>query len=241
MSETANEPKPRLPMNKLLVRILAASVMAPITIFLILWGHAPFVILITLGAFIALYEWVGLSYHSRYKIPLLALGCFYVALSGGSYIFMRFAFDQGAWLTLTVMVCVWASDIAAYFTGKAFGGRKLAPKISPNKTWAGFGGAVAGFGAALVVMFLLGVVLDSDTFHSNTHYPPTKIFFVFVAGSLLGAVAQGGDLLISLLKRHAGAKDSGKLIPGHGGLLDRIDALMLAIPAFLILCMVAVR
>jgi phosphatidate cytidylyltransferase len=228
-------------MNKLLVRVLAASVMAPVTIFLILWGHAPFVVLITIGAFIALYEWVGLTYNDKHRLPLLVIGCFYVALSGGSYIFMRFAFDQGAWLTLTVMVCIWASDSAAYFTGKAFGGRKLAPLISPNKTWSGFGGAMAGFGAMLVIMFLLGVVLESDTFHSNAHIPPTRIIPVFLAGCVLGAVAQGGDLLISLLKRRVGAKDSGKLIPGHGGLLDRIDALMLAIPAFLILCMVAVR
>ena len=115
------------------------------------------------------------------------------------------------------MMCVWASDIGAYFTGKRLKGPKMAPKISPNKTWAGFLGA----------MFFGGLTLWAMSFFVQAGIPGGLLF---LSGSVFGAVGQAGDLLVSILKRQAGTKDTGNLIPGHGGLLDRIDSLLLVIP-----------
>jgi phosphatidate cytidylyltransferase len=108
----------------------------------------------------------------------------------------------------------------------------MAPVLSPNKTWAGFAGSVASCGLALVILLMAGHYLKPWL---DTHIGLENNDFgaVFLAGCLFGAVGQAGDLFISLYKRRAGAKDSGTLIPGHGGLLDRIDALLLVTPVFL--------
>lgn len=127
---------------------------------------------------------------------------------------------DGRWWTLLALVLVWAADTGAYFSGRAFGRRKLAPRISPGKTWAGVYGALcagalvaAGFGwllqargASLAGLVLLGLCT--------------------VVASIVG------DLLESLMKRHADIKDSGALFPGHGGLLDRLDSVFAALPVF---------
>lgn len=121
------------------------------------------------------------------------------------------------WLTLSVFVVVWASDTLAYYTGRAFGKRPLAPRVSPKKTIEGALGGVLG--AFLGVALLKGLALPSlDWPH------------VAVLALLGGVVSPLGDLAESRLKRAAGVKDSGTLLPGHGGLLDRFDALIVAAP-----------
>ena len=121
-----------------------------------------------------------------------------------------------AWSVL-VIVATWAGDTVAYLAGRSIGGRKLAPRISPNKTVAG---AIAGLiGSASVG------AMAFDAFGLGTPW------FGFVAGALIGLAGQLGDLAESFLKRQAGVKDSGSSIPGHGGLLDRIDAQLFAFPA----------
>jgi phosphatidate cytidylyltransferase len=123
-------------------------------------------------------------------------------------------------MVLFVMVLIWVADSAAYFAGRQFGRRKLASRVSPGKSWEG----VAG-GLLAVVCLAVGVALASD--HSM------RMSAVFVALSLVVAVASVlGDLIESLFKRRAGVKDSGTLIPGHGGVLDRIDSLTAAGPCF---------
>lgn len=126
-----------------------------------------------------------------------------------------------AWV-LHGLLLVWAADTFAFFAGRRFGGAKLAPRISPNKTWAGFFGGL--FGVVLLAMVMapvLGVAV--------AQLP------VFVIASLLAGLASVvGDLYESLIKRQAGAKDSGTLLPGHGGVLDRIDSLLAALPVFVI-------
>jgi phosphatidate cytidylyltransferase len=130
---------------------------------------------------------------------------------------------QGWLSVLTLLLIVWIADTAAYFTGKAFGRRKLAPSISPNKTWEGAVGGVVGaslFGAACSQL--------------------TGTFFVMLSGgmswraflltALIAAVSVAGDLYESLLKRQADVKDSSQLLPGHGGVLDRVDALLPSLP-----------
>jgi phosphatidate cytidylyltransferase len=124
-----------------------------------------------------------------------------------------------AWLLIALAV-VWAADSGAYFAGRKFGKRKLSPRISPNKTVEGMaGGAIAGVAVALIGAPLAGADLAQ-----------------LPAVALVAAIAVGfsvvGDLFESLLKRHVGAKDSGDLIPGHGGILDRIDGVLAALPVF---------
>jgi len=122
---------------------------------------------------------------------------------------------QGPALLLFAMVIVWVSDTAAYFAGRAIGKHPFAPKLSPNKTWEG---AVAGFLAPLVVAF---------AFMPWVNVALSDLLAMAALGNIAGQV---GDLLESGYKRSAGIKDSGTLLPGHGGVLDRIDALILAIP-----------
>ncbi|MBR0565233.1 phosphatidate cytidylyltransferase [Azoarcus sp. L1K30] len=125
------------------------------------------------------------------------------------------------WFLLGIMAMVWVADIAAYFSGRAFGRRKLAPAISPGKTWEGAFGATVG-----VIVFGYAVLALSGG--SGLAWP----YYLFALPLLLGftAVSIIGDLFESLLKRQAGLKDSGTILPGHGGILDRIDSLTSTLP-----------
>lgn len=125
------------------------------------------------------------------------------------------------WLLLGAMALVWIADIAAYFVGRAFGRHKLAPLISPGKTWEGAAGAVAGVLIAGVVVFALA---------RPAHVPLQWLLALLPVLVVLTAMSIAGDLFESLLKRQAGVKDSGSLLPGHGGILDRIDSLTSTLP-----------
>ncbi|UYY59034.1 phosphatidate cytidylyltransferase [Sphingomonas sp. S2-65] len=156
--------------------------------------------------------------------PRLAGGILYVGLPILALLMLRERAEQGLLLTFWAMALVWACDTGAYFAGRAIGGPKLAPRISPNKTWAGFiGGVIAGtvFAFVLVRLFDLPAALA-------------------LATPVLGAFSQAGDLYESYLKRQAGVKDSSNLLPGHGGVLDRLDGLVFAAPiAALLVLLVA--
>ncbi len=125
----------------------------------------------------------------------------------------------GAWWLLYVMILVWGADSGAYMFGKLFGKHKLAPKVSPGKTWQGF---IGGLLTAAIISWLFG------------RYAPLNVVpTTLLACSVLAALASVlGDLTESMFKREAGIKDSGHLIPGHGGILDRIDSLTAAVPVF---------
>jgi phosphatidate cytidylyltransferase len=138
--------------------------------------------------------------------------------------------ENGTALLLFLFVCVWSGDVAALYIGKRFGRHKFAPRLSPNKTWEG---ALASVLASCI--FGMAVILLGDWFtQQNSSFTrlhttePSWVFLILAAG--LNAAAQFGDLLESALKRGAGMKDSGTLLPGHGGILDRIDALLVAAP-----------
>lgn len=143
---------------------------------------------------------------------MLGTGALYVGLPVLALLLLR-GQEQGLLLAFWAMALVWACDIGAYFAGRALGGPKLLPAVSPNKTWAGFFGGVAA--AGLFALILIGFGLD---------------WRLAVATPLLAALAQGGDLYESWLKRRAGVKDSGNLLPGHGGVLDRLDGLVPVAP-----------
>ncbi|MEE2917235.1 phosphatidate cytidylyltransferase [Sphingomonas ginsenosidimutans] len=147
------------------------------------------------------------------RLPRLALGVAYCGLPVLALVFLRRQ-DDGLLYAFWAMALVWACDIGAFFAGRSIGGPKLAPRLSPNKTWAGLGGGVIAAGA-------LGLLLWAEA-----GLP------ALLAGMspLLAVLAQAGDLYESWLKRVAGVKDSGNVLPGHGGVLDRIDGLVPVAP-----------
>jgi phosphatidate cytidylyltransferase len=145
-----------------------------------------------------------------------AFGVVYIGLPCVSLVWLRNGGEHGLQAVLWLLCTVWATDIMAYFVGRSVGGPRLAPAISPNKTWAGLAGGAAGAMAVGTAIPLPGV----GTLGAAT------------AALMVALVAQAGDLFESHLKRRAGVKDSGRLLPGHGGLLDRVDGLLFATPVF---------
>jgi phosphatidate cytidylyltransferase len=137
-------------------------------------------------------------------------------------------------LLLGVLGTVWISDTAAYFVGRRFGKRKLAPSISPGKTWEGVAGALAAVGIYALAWASLGGSDGIPAWPADARVAPAWILPVLLGLAVVGMV---GDLFESLIKRQAGVKDSGTLLPGHGGILDRFDApvamLPLAVLAFM--------
>jgi phosphatidate cytidylyltransferase len=153
------------------------------------------------------------------------LGVPYVGLPAMAFVILRGQTHAGMLTIMWLFVVVWAADICAYFAGRLIGGPKLAPRISPKKTWAGLWGAVAG---GLAAGFGMGYWVGS-----------THMIVLVVLGGLLAIVEQLGDLFESALKRHYGVKDSGRLIPGHGGILDRVDGLVAATLFLAVIALVA--
>jgi len=127
---------------------------------------------------------------------------------------------HGEYWILCLLLIVWAADVGGYFVGRHFGGRKLAPRISPSKTWSGFSG---GFALAIMVALVYTLTVPSLEAGAVT-------MMVIAAVAMLASV--GGDLFISIQKRSMGLKDTGTLLPGHGGILDRFDSLVSAAPFF---------
>jgi phosphatidate cytidylyltransferase len=133
--------------------------------------------------------------------------------------------SRSPWLVLAAMAIVWIADTAAYFSGRAFGRRKLAPEISPGKTWEGVYGALAA--VALYTFLLLTLAAPAGLANA---LDASVIAASIACALMITGISVIGDLFESLMKRHAGVKDSGNLLPGHGGVLDRIDALLAAMP-----------
>lgn len=217
--------------SSLRMRLASAVVLGPLTGLVIIWGGVPFLIFVGIALGIAAYEWLGLVKKLKFSFLHSILGAVYLAVTFGSFVFLRLGFEQGAWFALTAMLCVWAADIGAYFFGKIVGGAKMAPEISPKKTWSGLMGGMLCSGLFLLFMvfvspYIPALVTDVSLVRDN-------LIFVFVAGLVFGFIGQAGDLFVSFYKRQANIKDTGTLIPGHGGLLDRIDSIMLVMPVFL--------
>ena len=136
--------------------------------------------------------------------------------------------SNGPSLLIFLMCVVWAGDITALYTGRAWGRHKLAVKLSPNKTWEGAIGSLAGSLVAAGGLWSLAAWLE--TLNSARLSYPDEVWYWLALAAVVNVAAQVGDLAESALKRSAGVKDSGNLLPGHGGVLDRIDALLLAAP-----------
>ena len=241
------------------VRVLSALVLGPVVLAAVWAGGWAFHALLAVAALVAVGEWVNMVasdrmpesfWHSMLAMVvvmgvyalggalpaivvavalggivqasagrpgttwLLGLGIPYVAIGAAGLAWLRE--HPGLPLVLFCLLAVWATDIGAYAAGRAIGGPKLAPRISPKKTWAGL---IGGMAAAAV--FGLGVALLAGA---------AQPWLALLIGPLLAVVSQAGDLFESWVKRRYNVKDSSHLIPGHGGLLDRIDGLLVAAP-----------
>jgi phosphatidate cytidylyltransferase len=212
MSETtAPPPKPR---SDLGIRTLSGVVMLLVAAGAIWVGGLLFVVFLIAISVGLLFEWVQLvrkittSTHGR--VAWIIGGTIYIGTAAAIMAFIRDVEMTAALITLVGIVI--ATDTGAYFAGRAIGGPKIAPKISPSKTWAGL---VGGMFAAALFMAGFG------------YFQSGSFDFAFVAlSAFLAVVAQAGDFFESWMKRKAGVKDSGTLIPGHGGFLDRLDGLL---------------
>lgn len=168
---------------------------------------------------------VALVLKNGLRMGWLLTGIGYVAFPIAALWWVRAGEGGGLWL-LWIFLVVWATDVGGYFAGKGIGGPKLAPRISPKKTWAGL---IGGMALSALASYLMNLI-----------YPFTASpMGITLTAALLAVWAQVGDLLESGIKRHFGVKDSGGLIPGHGGLLDRVDGLVFVAPAVVLLFLVA--
>jgi phosphatidate cytidylyltransferase len=195
--------------NDLAIRFISAVAMAVVALMAAVVGGYPFALLVAAAATGLFYEWTRIV---RGWGAGWAIGGFFYALAPAlALLWIRDrSGEDGLALLLWVFLVTWATDIGAYFVGRSMGRRKLAPSLSPNKTVEGLWGGVAAaalFGAAWVWA---------------TGLNPTLLLLA----PLFALAAQGGDLFESGLKRRAGVKDSGTWLPGHGGLLDRLDGLI---------------
>jgi len=193
-------------------RVVSAAVLAPLALACLWLGGWAWRVLILLALLGMLDEW------RRLRLPggLGVAGAAWTVLAAAAFIWLRADPIVGRGNVLFVVVLVWLTDIGAYLAGRLIGGRRLAPRISPGKTWSGAAGgllaaALLGFGAGRAAGAAVAVSLS--------------------------VLAQLGDLAESAAKRRAGVKDSGTLIPGHGGLLDRLDGMLAAGPAAALLAL----
>lgn len=204
------------------VRVISGAVLATLVLILLWVGSFPFAFIVFLAALQMLREWDNMTENEDSMWGVA--GLFYVSVPCASIVWMRNLQienieNAGLYVVLYVLFCVWATDIGAYFSGRIIGGPKLAPSLSPNKTWAGLGGGMVAAG------------ITGGLCHLFSPYPTTVLSSI-IFGIVLAIAAQGGDLFESWIKRRAGVKDSSTLIPGHGGLLDRVDGLMFSVPLF---------
>ena len=193
----------------LVLRLLSAVVLGPLLLAAVWYGYPWIDLVAALATPVMIFEWTRLT---RGRPVLTGLAWLYTLAAVIALLWLRHQPALGRETLIWILVCIWATDIGAYFVGRAAGGARLAPRISPGKTWSGLIGGMAWAALASAIAgyaFGLGETIP-----------------LALIGAGLAVVGQVGDLLESAAKRRAGVKDSGRLIPGHGGLLDRVDGLI---------------
>jgi phosphatidate cytidylyltransferase len=193
------------PVSNLVLRIVSAAVLAPVAIGSAYLGGWPFAVFWGAAAIAVLWEWTKLVAGPGWIVAGIA----YAGVLLTAPMVLRHDAELGFLAMVLLFAIVWTTDILGFFAGRAIGGPKLLPAISPKKTWAG---ALAGAAGAMVV-----AVLVASLFGSFNRAAIAGIAL------LLSVVSQLGDLLESWVKRRFGAKDASQLIPGHGGVMDRLD------------------
>ena len=203
-------------MNKeFLKRSLSAIILLPLTLFFIFNGSILFNVFISFCLFISSYEWHLMSRKKKYYIP----GFFFLILSFYTT-YLLFDFDGNFNLFLIIILICISTDLGGYIFGKFFKGPKLT-KISPNKTYSGM---IGGYIISIININIFTSL--SFTFVSSFKISISLLIFTL----LISTISQIGDIIISYYKRLSNIKDTGNIIPGHGGLLDRIDGMIFAFP-----------
>jgi phosphatidate cytidylyltransferase len=205
--------------NALLVRVAEFGLV--LTFATLLAGLPPQLVFAVLAVTVVFAILLCLFGQSKVWLPI---GLAYAGVPAASLAFLRGDDGQGLYAIMFLFALVWSTDIFAYFVGRSLGGPKLAPKISPNKTWSGaVGGTAAAVAAGLGVASLTGPVGN----------PMLPVLIVLVS-----ILSQSGDLFESWIKRKFGVKDSGSMIPGHGGVMDRVDGLVVSATALYLIDMI---
>lgn len=198
-------------------RIISALVLLPIALMAIFYSKDLFLFLAISVAILMTSEWLDMSKEMDDQKKWRLIGFFYIAIPVYSVIKLR---NYNVEILFWMFAVIWSTDIFAFFAGKTLGGAKIAPTISPNKTWSGL---IGGILASMIIGFLSSFMFAGGT-----------LFFILLS-ALLSIIEQLSDLLESKFKRIFGVKDSGNIIPGHGGILDRLDGMMLLSPVVLLI------
>jgi phosphatidate cytidylyltransferase len=199
-------------------RALSAAVMLPLALYCLFAGGWAWNAMVLAATVALLWEWWRMWRLRPGGRPALSLlgGWAYMLAGAASLHWLRADSAVGLMDVLFLLAVVWSSDIGAYVAGRVIGGPKLAPRISPGKTWSG---ALGGLAAAMLVGLLV-----------SRQFAPGPLSHVLLVAAVLSVASMLGDLLESACKRHYGVKDSSRLIPGHGGVFDRLDGVLGAAP-----------
>ena len=199
-------------------RIISSLILIPFTFFLIIKGSSFFIFLLIISFGVTSYEWFMMTKKKKYHL----IGYFFLILSFYSaYLLRNFDNDEkGILFYFIIIICI-STDIGGYAIGKIFKGPKLT-KISPNKTYSGM------IGGYILSLISIGFFIEYSKIFFNEELSFSVVIFIFII--LISSISQLGDILISYFKRLSKIKNTGKIIPGHGGLLDRIDGMIFAFP-----------
>ncbi len=201
-------------------RIISSVILLPIAISIVLLGGVIYNMFMLVIAVLMAFEWCNLTKRDNdiYGVSSanrwIVVGIVYIVSGILSMIYLR-DLESGQINILFVLFTVWATDISAYFVGRTIGGPKIWPAISPKKTWSGL---VGGMLAAGLVNVVIGLFYNHP------------IYIMMLFGAFLAVISQVGDFFESWVKRHFNVKDSGTILPGHGGVLDRVDGLVTVAP-----------
>ena len=199
--------------NEFLKRVLSSIILIPLVFFVILMGSYYFILFIMLCYLLSFYEWYFLSKEKNYQLP----GLIFLVISMITAIYLRLYYSEDYFYFLFIILICVATDIGGYAFGKLFKGPKLT-KVSPNKTYSG---VIGSYLCSLTVSYFFIL------YFQNFLIIEINLFLVTV---LVSSVSQIGDIILSYFKRLSNLKDTGKLIPGHGGILDRVDGMIFALP-----------
>jgi len=204
-------------MNKeILKRILSSLVLLPLIIFIVVKGSFFFNFFLILCFFISIIEWHKMTKNKKYNF----IGIFFIILSFYTTYEIRYSFDNHFFVFLLIILICVSTDIGGFLFGKLLKGPKLT-RISPNKTYSGM---IGSFILPVILIYLF-----SENLNFMFNYKFNLQIFIFTI--FVSAVSQMGDIIVSYFKRESKIKDTGNIIPGHGGLLDRIDGMIFAFPA----------